>query len=1195
LPRERPQEPDRRLFAPCKCSGSIRFTHSDCLEQWLEHSGKTYCELCGHQFEFKPLYDANAPDVLPWSELLGTVLRIAFFKWLPFGVRAALVIVLWLAVAPWCTSWLYRMWLLRASAMVNVNFSERFDSAHVVADIFSGIVLIVCIVFSFLALMSFADFLRFHLDHIEEQVDEDNRADNHAHHHHAHHHHHRNDQDVPPAVNRPNADAMEAAEAAEVNGRDADPRLDEGFDEMGGVRQLGNLEDAESDDSSDEEEWGERDHHDHEVEGRHHDAGEAELFEDAFIRHPIDVGMGHHIEPEVNGLRHRHGHQENLVGDAVPDAARAPIAEAPGDGVQRAEPAAVPPRRNIRNRVNIPGPGAAGGNGNANREWEDDFEHMEINIAMDELLGLRGDIVVLFRNVSWLLAFNGAYLGLFAFIPYTLGSTLLSGCAQIVSAVPFSFSSSLASLVAATSDSEVPAAGVGGSGGARIDSSMPIVSFTIRTLLQAVEGAKARGDCLQLVDICTCLTGYFAICCTIVLWRFMVTKASSYIHRPLMGGLLWALRCLTAIVKVSTLLLLKMVVLPIVLGLGIDFATLHLFMVTPHVRVAFCLNQMIGALMVHWVLGITFMLFVTVAVLQLREVVHPDLLAKVIRPQEDHPDLLRTLLSEKCVKHARRMVLSLAVYAALLVVIVHVPVRIASAVVPSLFPLTLRFQYLSAEIQVPLELLAVHLVVLSVLEHAKNDIGRFQYAAIAFASKHLGLTAFLLPRIYMERTLVDSNMQLRRRVREEFVLAPPPLHFHPRAQLPAEELRVDGHRYLPWPEEGLDDPEPTEYELLPRRTPSRVPLRLSALVVFSWAVSVLVVGGFIFSALVAGRLCLAPFERVTGITHDPLVMAAGVEIVWFAVNGIQALQVLTRPIDQVAPALVQRGYSVKNLTPASAITCVLGWAFVCPFLLGHALCKCFPAAQSSLGESYMMGCLLLNLICWLVCTVRTRRRGGRRGRRNANVDEFDDAFIPDEEPALEDEFLDEDEEEDDLFDEEDDDEDLFDEEDDHHDDQELIHFAEDGPAAEGGGVGAHAHAHVARDNFVTCLRKSYRQLRFTLAIHESEVLRLRRDPIGNSCFDVAFFQDRVLWPTATFLLAMLIGPTFVASVVTLVLTPVAGSRVEQTAFALSALLIGSVYLLVRAHAIVSLWVSNLCESIRNERYLIGRQLQDMVR
>lgn len=75
--------------------------------------------------------------------------------------------------------------------------------------------------------------------------------------------------------------------------------------------------------------------------------------------------------------------------------------------------------RAARNRVDPPLP-------NINqREWEDDFEHMEINIALDELLGLRGDFVVLFRNVSWLLAFNGAYLGLFAFIPYTLGNTFL--------------------------------------------------------------------------------------------------------------------------------------------------------------------------------------------------------------------------------------------------------------------------------------------------------------------------------------------------------------------------------------------------------------------------------------------------------------------------------------------------------------------------------------------------------------------------------------------------------------------------------------------------------------------------------------------------------------------------------------------------------------------------------------------------
>lgn len=58
-------------------------------------------------------------------------------------------------------------------------------------------------------------------------------------------------------------------------------------------------------------------------------------------------------------------------------------------------------------------------------------------------------------------------------------------------------------------------------------------------------------------------------------------------------------------------------------------------------------------------LGITFMLFVTVSVLQLREVVHPEVLSLIIRPQEPHPDLLGSLLQESGRTHARRMAMSL--------------------------------------------------------------------------------------------------------------------------------------------------------------------------------------------------------------------------------------------------------------------------------------------------------------------------------------------------------------------------------------------------------------------------------------------------------------------------------------------------------------------------------------------------------
>lgn len=52
------------------------------------------------------------------------------------------------------------------------------------------------------------------------------------------------------------------------------------------------------------------------------------------------------------------------------------------------------------------------------------------HVAFDELLGLRGPLTVLARNVAWLLAFNGAYLGLFAFIPYSVGASVAGALAK---------------------------------------------------------------------------------------------------------------------------------------------------------------------------------------------------------------------------------------------------------------------------------------------------------------------------------------------------------------------------------------------------------------------------------------------------------------------------------------------------------------------------------------------------------------------------------------------------------------------------------------------------------------------------------------------------------------------------------------------------------------------------------------------
>ncbi|CAJ0627318.1 1689_t:CDS:2 [Entrophospora sp. SA101] len=76
---------DHPLFYPCKCSGSIRYVHQDCLTKWLKHSGKTKCELCNHSFSFSP-------------------------RLVKIGLRAMLVGSVWLICLPYFTVWVWRFY-----------------------------------------------------------------------------------------------------------------------------------------------------------------------------------------------------------------------------------------------------------------------------------------------------------------------------------------------------------------------------------------------------------------------------------------------------------------------------------------------------------------------------------------------------------------------------------------------------------------------------------------------------------------------------------------------------------------------------------------------------------------------------------------------------------------------------------------------------------------------------------------------------------------------------------------------------------------------------------------------------------------------------------------------------------------------------------------------------------------------------
>lgn len=58
-----------KLISPCQCSGSLKYVHHGCLQQWLDATNSQTCELCKHPFsisvKYKPLYKWNSLNASP--------------------------------------------------------------------------------------------------------------------------------------------------------------------------------------------------------------------------------------------------------------------------------------------------------------------------------------------------------------------------------------------------------------------------------------------------------------------------------------------------------------------------------------------------------------------------------------------------------------------------------------------------------------------------------------------------------------------------------------------------------------------------------------------------------------------------------------------------------------------------------------------------------------------------------------------------------------------------------------------------------------------------------------------------------------------------------------------------------------------------------------------------------------------------
>ena len=99
--------PEEPLFFPCKCSGSIKYVHQECLMEWLSHTQKKHCELCKTSFRFTKLYHPGMPNRIPTAIFLRRA-TLHVFNMFVTWCRGILVGAVWLFLLPWCMRFVWR-------------------------------------------------------------------------------------------------------------------------------------------------------------------------------------------------------------------------------------------------------------------------------------------------------------------------------------------------------------------------------------------------------------------------------------------------------------------------------------------------------------------------------------------------------------------------------------------------------------------------------------------------------------------------------------------------------------------------------------------------------------------------------------------------------------------------------------------------------------------------------------------------------------------------------------------------------------------------------------------------------------------------------------------------------------------------------------------------------------------------------
>ncbi|XP_011625609.1 probable E3 ubiquitin ligase SUD1 isoform X2 [Amborella trichopoda] len=596
----------------------------------------------------------------------------------------------------------------------------------------------------------------------------------------------------------------------------------------------------------------------------------------------------------------------------------------------------------------------------------DDADGAE-DVPFDELVGMQGPVFHLVENAITVLASNAIFIGVVFFLPFSLGRVILFYASWLL---PSSTSSVMLSTVKPVAESGVALANItlqtvvtnfssdGGNEGL-IDQVVKVASEALKTNMTGLDEVshlknglghaellKGAGA-LQLSDVGTLVTGYMLIFCLVFFYLGLVALIRYSRGEPLTIGrfygiasiaeaipsvfkqFLSGMKHLMTTVKVAFLLVIELGVFPLMCGWWLDICTIRMLGSTIAQRVEFFSISPSASSFIHWLVGILYMLQISIFVSLLRGVLRPGVLYFLRDPADPNYNPFRDLIDDPVHKHARRVMLSVAVYGTLIVMLVFLPVKLAMRLAPSVFPLDISVSDPFTEI--PVDMLLFQIAMPFAIQHfrLRATIKAVLYRWFVVAGWALGLTDFLLARPGDNSGRENGNAEQGRQERlhdarrggveqQEWVVIEHPAN--------GDANRAAGNMDAAAESDVDDQSDSEEYGFV---------IRIILLLFLAWMTLLLFNSALIVGPVSLGRATFSTIPRLP-ITHgvkcnDMYAFTIGCYIIWAMAAGVGYLAdyLKTR---STRVLLSQTWKWCTILLKSSALLSI--WVFIIPVLIG---------------------------------------------------------------------------------------------------------------------------------------------------------------------------------------------------------------------------------------------------------------------